>query len=144
MDFTTLIIIALFLIGIYIAYLIGYKFGAFKREKFWQSELPGHRKQAIAHSRAVLSGQFSEQLAPFLPDFEYNPTECKFIGKPIDFVVFKGLDKKEINEIVFLEIKSGKSKLNSVEKKLKNAVKNKKVKWREYRIPEDLTKNKHK
>jgi len=33
-------------------------------------------------SRAVLGGQFSEQLAPFLPDFKYLPTECRFVGKP--------------------------------------------------------------
>ena len=129
-----------FLIGLIISYWIGYKFGAFKKDKYWEAELPGHRKDAIMKSRAVLGGQFSEQLAPYLPDFEYLPTECRFVGKPIDFLVFKGMDKKEIEEVVFVEVKSGKSKLSQSEKKLKDAIEKKKVSWREYRIPEDVTK----
>lgn len=129
-----------FLIGLIIAYWIGYKFGAFKRNKFWEAELPSHRKDAIMKSRAVLGGQFSEQLAPYLPDFEYLPTECRFVGKPIDFIVFKGMDEKNINEVVFVEVKSGKAKLSSSEKKLKDAIDKKKVRWVEYRIPEELTK----
>ena len=90
-------------------------------------------------SRAVLSGMFSEQLAPYLPDFNFKPTEVRFLGKPVDFIVFKGIDGKEINEIVFVEVKSGKSQLSKVEKSLKKTIENKKVSWEEYRIPEDLT-----
>ena len=90
-------------------------------------------------SRAVLSGQFSEQLAPFLPDFNYNPTECRFLGKPIDFIVFPGLDGKEITEVVFVEVKSGQSSLSSVERQLRDVIKEKKVSWSEYRIPEGVT-----
>lgn len=134
--------IIVFLIGLIFAYWIGYKFGAFRKNKYWESELPAHRKQAILQSRAVLGGQFSEQLAPYLPNFEYLPTECRFVGKPIDFLVFKGMDKKEIEEVVFVEVKSGKSKLSSSEKKLKDAINKKKVKWIEYRIPEEITKKK--
>lgn len=93
-------------------------------------------------SRAILGGQFSEQLAPYLPNFEYLPTECKFLGKPIDFVVFKGMDNKKIEEIIFVEVKSGNSKLNTHEKNLKDTINKKKVKWVEYRIPEDLTNKK--
>lgn len=89
-----------------------------------------------------MGGQFSEQLAPYLPNFEYLPTECKFLGKPIDFVVFKGMDNKKIEEIIFVEVKSGNSKLNTHEKNLKDTINKKKVKWVEYRIPEDLTNKK--
>ena len=138
--FEIIISIIVFLIGLVIAYWIGYKFGAFKRNKFWEAEIPSHRKDAILKSRAVLGGQFSEQLAPYLPDFGYLPTECRFVGKPIDFIVFKGMDEKDINEVVFVEVKSGKAKLSSSEKKLKDAIDKKKVKWVEYRIPEELTK----
>ncbi|GAH57636.1 unnamed protein product, partial [marine sediment metagenome] len=59
-------------------------------------------------------------------------------GKPIDLIVFKGMDEKDINEVVFVEVKSGKAKLSPVEKKLKDTIKNKKVRWEEYRIPEEL------
>ena len=142
MVFETIILVILFLIGLFVAYWLGQKAGSFRRDKFWEAEIPLHRKDAILKSRAVLGGHFSEQLAPFLPNFKYLPTECRFMGKPIDLIVFKGMDNKEIEEIVFVEVKSGKSKITSVEKSLKKAIENKKVKWEEYRVPEELTKRK--
>lgn len=142
MELTTIFILILFLVGLAIAYWLGHKFGSFKRDRHWELELPDHRREAILKSRAVLGGQFSEQLAPFLPDFKHLPTECRFVGKPIDLLVFKGMDDKNINEVVFVEVKSGKSKLSAVEKKLKEAIEKKKVRWEEYRIPEELTKKK--
>jgi len=140
MELITLIIVIAFLIGLAIAYWMGHKAGYFKRDKLWEAELPGYRKDAILKSRAVLGGYFSEQLAPFLPNFKHLPTECRFVGKPIDLIVFKGMDDKDINEVVFVEVKSGKSKLSPVEKKLKETIEKKKVRWEEYRIPEELTK----
>ncbi len=141
-DILTIILALVFLAGVAIAYVIGFKSGSFKRDKYWEAELPMHRKEAIMKSRAVLGGQFSEQLAPYLPDFPFLPTECKFLGKPIDFLVFKGMDEKNITEVIFVEAKSGKSKLSPQEKDLKEAIEKKKVRWQEYRIPEELTKDK--
>ena len=112
------------IIGIVIAYYLGKR----SRDRYWEGELESHRKDAIMKSRAVLGGQFSEQLAPYLPNFVYSPTECRFIGKPIDFVVFKGADEKKIDEVIFVEVKSGKSKLNVHEKNLKETIDNKRVK----------------
>jgi predicted Holliday junction resolvase-like endonuclease len=142
MDFITIILLLLFLVGIVIAYLVGRRNGVFQRDKYWEGQIPDYRKEAIMKSRAVIGGQFSEQLAPFLPGFKYLPTECKFIGKPIDFLVFKGMDDKNINEIVFMEVKSGNSKLSAQEKNLKDTIDKKKVRWEEYRIPEGITKGK--
>lgn len=139
MDFVTVILIIVFLIGLFFAFWIGQKIGSFKKHKEWESELPGYLKDAISRSRAVLGGQFSEQLAPFLPNFNYKPTECRFVGKPIDFICFKGLDKKDVDEIVFVEVKSGNSKLSFTEKKIKEAIEKKKVKWEEYRVSKELT-----
>ena len=140
MEFTIIIFLLILLITTIIFYFIGKKIGEFKRDKYWEKELPIQRKQAIIQSRAVIGGQFSEQLAPYLPGFNYLPTECKFIGKPIDFLVFKGMDNKNIEEVIFVEIKSGKSKVSPQEKNLKKVIENKRVSWMEYRIPENLTK----
>lgn len=141
-EMTIIFLIILLFVGVLIAYYVGYKNGVFRRDKFWESEIPFLRKEAIEKSRSVLGGQFSEQLAPFLPNFKYSPTECRFIGKPIDFLVFRGMDGKDINEIVFVEVKSGKSKLSSSEKKLKETIDKKRIRWEEYRIDEEITKNK--
>lgn len=142
MEPTTIFLLIVFLIGLIIAFWIGQKFGSFRKHREWEKNLPDYRKEAILKSRAVLGGQFSEQLAPYLPDFRYSPTECRFIGKPIDLICFKGMDEKNIEEVVFVEVKSGKSKLNSSEKKLKEAIEKKRIRFEEYRIPEGLTREK--
>ena len=127
-------------IGIIIALLIfiyiGYLFGKFVAKQQHDEKVPKIRETAIKQSRAVLSGQFSEQIAPYLPEFPFKPTEVRFIGKPIDFVVFNGMDEKKIEEVIFVEVKTGKSQLSSVEKTLKEAIENKKVRWKEYRLDE--------
>jgi|TARA_B100000315_G_C14417289_1_gene513811 predicted Holliday junction resolvase-like endonuclease len=139
--FSTLGIIISVILGVLIGYYLGLKIGILKRNVYWESQIPLHRKDAISKSRSVLSGLFSEQLAPYFPDFNFKPTECRFLGKPIDFIVFKGIDDKNVEEIVFVEVKSGKSKLNKTEKSLKEAVEKKKVRWEEYRIPDDVLKD---
>ena len=141
-DATIIILAVVFLIGLSVAFWVGQKIGSYRKHKEWEELIPEHRKDAIMKSRAVLGGQFSEQLSPYLPDFDYLPTECRFIGKPIDFIVFKGMDDKKIDEVIFVEVKSGNSKLNQHEKNLKETIDKKRVKWVEYRVPEDLTKKK--
>ena len=46
------------------------------------------RKDAVKRSKAVIGGQVAEQIAPFLPNFPANPSDARFIGKPVDFIVF--------------------------------------------------------
>lgn len=142
-TFTTIIFLLIFFIGILVSYFIGKKAGHFNRDRYWNDQIPIHRKDAIMKSRAVLSGQFSEQLSPYLPNFPYNPNEARFVGKPVDFIVFRGMDEKDISEIVFVEVKSGDSKLSSQERKVRDAIKSKKVSWEEYRIPKNLTEDKN-
>ena len=106
------------------------------------SEFKKQRKDAVNRSRAVLGGQFSEQLAPFLPGFPCNPGDVRFVGKPIDFVAFPGsAEGGDIKEIYFIEVKSGQSKLSPREKQIKLAVEQGRVKYLEYRIPDGN--NKH-
>lgn len=100
------------------------------------------RDDAIKRSRAVIGGQFSEQMAPFLPDFPYKPTEVKFLGKPTDFIVFEGLDDKHIEHVVFVEVKSGKASLSATERSLKKAVEEGRVQFATYTVPEEVTRAK--
>jgi len=70
------------------------------------------RADAIARSQVVLKGKIAEQLAPFMPEFDYNPRDCRFLGSPIDYVCFEGLSDGELTDIAFVEIKTGKSRLS--------------------------------
>lgn len=93
------------------------------------------RKDAVKRSKSVIGGQVFEQIAPFLPNFPANPSDARFIGKPVDFIVFSGLcENNKIDEILFIEVKTGKSTLNNREKEVKKAVQEGRVRYVEYRI----------
>jgi len=88
------------------------------------------RKQAITQSRAVLGGRFTEQMAPYLPEFKYDPTEARFIGSPVDMLVFPGLSQGEPREIIIMEIKNGPcAQLTPVERKIQKLVEDGMVRW---------------
>jgi len=95
------------------------------------------RRDSVDRSRATLSGQFLEKLAPYLPEFPYDPTDVRFLGTPVDYVVFDGLAEGELQEIVFLEVKSGRSDLSSRERRVRDAVKAGAVRWDVYRVPDE-------
>ncbi len=87
------------------------------------------RKDAVEKSKAVIAGKVTEHLIPYLPDFKYNPKDARFIGSPIDLIVFDGLDEGELRRIVFVEVKSGKSTLSKRERLIRNAVEQRRVEW---------------
>ena len=121
------------------ALILVYEIGRLLGEKTTADKFPDAKKAAVRRSRSVLSGMFAEQLAPYLPDFPFSPTEAKFIGAPIDFLVFKGMDEQRIEEVIFVEVKSGSARLNHNERSLKDATTNKRIRWHEYRVPSPVT-----
>ncbi len=128
--------ILLFLIlMLYFCFYIGKKIGTLEAQKRQEALIDEARNDAIKRSRSVLNGQLIEQLAPFLPDFPCNPSDCRFLGKPIDFIAFSGLeDHNSVEEILFIEVKSNNSQISARERSLKEAVQKKKIRWVEYRI----------
>jgi predicted Holliday junction resolvase-like endonuclease len=92
------------------------------------------RADAVRRSAAVVAGKVSEQLAPYMPGFPYDPKDARFLGTPIDLVVFDGMNEEEVREIVFLEIKTGGSHLSSRERLIRDAVLARRVSWRELRV----------
>jgi predicted Holliday junction resolvase-like endonuclease len=96
------------------------------------------RRDAANRSQAVTIGKVSEQLAPYLPAFGFNPKDARFIGSPVDFLVFHGLSSGTEIEVVFVEVKSGTSVLTAKEKQVKQvreAVQARRVRWHEQRVP---------
>lgn len=125
----------LLLIFLILIFFMGFLFAFLIVKTSVHSDRKKDRKDAINRSRAVLSGQMLEQVAPFLPNFPCNPADVRFVGKPIDFVAFPGaVDNKPISEILFIEVKSGNSVLSEREKEIKNAVQKGKVRYVEYRV----------
>lgn len=107
----------------------------------WKEEYEaGIRADAIARSHAVILGRATENLIPYMPlVFPYNPKEARFIGSPIDMIVFDGVDDGELREVVFLEIKSGDANLSARQRQIRDAIQNHRVVWRELHLPQPQT-----
>lgn len=89
------------------------------------------REDAIKRSLSVISGKVIEKLIPLVKKFPFNPRDVRWIGDPVDLVIFDGYSKGKVNEIIFCEVKSGLSRLNPIQRSTKDAVIKKKVKWLE-------------
>lgn len=91
------------------------------------------RRDAAARSQAVTAGKVYEQLVPILPGFDYDPREVRFLGSPVDFVVFDGLASGRVERVVFLEVKTGAATLSTRERAVRDAIEGGRVAWREWR-----------
>lgn len=89
------------------------------------------RKDAIDKSQSVTMGKMTEHMVPYLPGFGFNPTDARFIGSPIDLIVFDGLSDGDVKRIIFVEIKTGISTLSTRERIVRNAIIGKKIEWME-------------
>jgi len=91
------------------------------------------RQDAINKSQAIMMGKTLEHLIPFFPEFKWNPRDARFLGSPVDLVVFDGLSEGKLRQIVFVEIKTNTSQLNAREIQIRDIIKSGKVTWEEIR-----------
>ena len=101
-------------------------------------------QRSVNQSRSTLKGQIAEQMAPLFAGFSYEPADARFLGDPIDYVVFRGRtlfgapeQPAEELEIVLLEIKQGQSKLSPVQRAIAEAVEAGRVRFEICRIADD-------
>ena len=102
----------------------------------WKLEAePDIRRDAVRRSRAVVTGKVTEHLVPLMGQFPYNPKDVRFLGTPVDLIVFDGMDEDDLSEIVFVEVKTGASaSLSTRERRIRDAVRAGYVRWHELRI----------
>jgi predicted Holliday junction resolvase-like endonuclease len=91
------------------------------------------RRDAVLRSEAVTVGKVSEQLLPFFPEFRFNPKDARFLGAPVDLVVFDGLAEGAVRRVVFVEVKTGGARLTARERLVREAVEAGRVEWLELR-----------
>lgn len=91
-------------------------------------------RAALERSRRVLKGQAAEQLAPLAQEFQYLANDARFLGSPVDYLIFDGLSESGEVEVVFLEVKSGQARLTEREARVRDAVNAGRVRWEELRL----------
>jgi predicted Holliday junction resolvase-like endonuclease len=87
--------------------------------------------QELRFSKQSIStkhGKMAEQFMPFLKEYPYDSGNFRFLGTPVDGVQFND------DSIVFMEFKTGDSKLSDRQKKIKELVERKKVGFEEIRL----------
>jgi predicted Holliday junction resolvase-like endonuclease len=92
------------------------------------------REDAVQRSLAITAGKVHEQLLPYLPGFPYNPKDVRFLGSPVDLVVFDGLAEGRLRSIIFIEVKTGGSTLTTRERWVREIVQHREVEWAELRV----------
>ena len=86
-------------------------------------------------SSEVRLGQISEHFAPFLKDFPYDTKNIRFLGSPIDLILFD-IDN---NRIIFIEVKTGKSSQTKKQRQIRDIIKAGNIEYEVMRIYEDVT-----
>ncbi len=104
--------------------------------QIWAEQESSIRKDAADRSRYVLKGKIAEHLVPMYRDvFKYDPADARFIGSPIDYLIFDGYtavkdgNSDEPITVILADIKTGDAKLNRTERKIKEAVEQGRVAW---------------
>lgn len=117
-------------VGIAIGFLVAWVYSLIWKARYSATI----REDAVQRSQAVTVGKVHEQLIPYLPAFPYNPKDVRFLGSPIDLVVFDGLAEGRVQRIVFLEVKTGGSSLSTRERSVRDVVLAGEVEWAELRV----------
>ena len=106
-----------------------------------QQALSQAQKRSVNTSRAVLKGKMAEQFAPILPEFQYLPSDAKFLGDPVDYVVFDGYTdlrdgqgRADDVEIVLIDIKSGGARLTKGQQAIAQAIQQGRIRFETIRI----------
>jgi predicted Holliday junction resolvase-like endonuclease len=79
-------------------------------------------------SSEVRLGKIGENLAPFTEHWPWDANNFRFLGSPIDGVQFTD------DEVIFVEIKTGNSRLSKGQKGIKELVDAGKVKFVSFRV----------
>lgn len=97
---------------------------------FLYRKLQGQICRLKSEKKSLLArfGKTAEQFLPFLKDYPFDPENFRFLGSPIDGVQFG--DEK----IIFIEFKTGDSRLSTEQKRIKELVNRRKVEFMEIRI----------
>ena len=112
-----------------------------QQQQQYEIQMKDNAKRSVNTSRAVLKGKMAEQFAPILPEFPYLPSDAKFLGDPIDYVVFSGysefreglVDANAI-EVIFIDIKSGQARLSKGQQAIAQAISDGRVRFETIRI----------
>ncbi len=93
------------------------------------------REKAIQRGRDKVPKMVNDSLSGAITKLKYNPYDIKPINHPIDYVVYDGMTKGEIDNVIFLHEKN--PNLTNLHKSIHDTVKKKQYDWKVARISKE-------
>jgi len=90
-------------------------------------------KTAQITTKAVNIGKNLEKVLTTMKDFKWPAPDSKFLGDPIDLIIFNGLSRNKVESINFVEVKSGNARLNDHQKSIRDAIAEQKVSYKVFK-----------
>lgn len=93
----------------------------------FDAKIPGIRAEAIKSAKRVSRGFDVENVSPLLQQ-QFSSRDFRHIGDPVDFIIFAGADRVRdgqqnlISEVIIMDIKTGTSDLNTVQRRIRDAI----------------------
>ena len=103
------------------------------REDLLKKRMKLATQTAQATTTAVNIGKNLEKVLPTMNDFKWLAPDSKFLGDPIDLIIFNGLSENKVSSISFVEVKSGKARLNNHQKTIRDAIEEHKVSYKVFK-----------
>ena len=94
-----------------------------------QIDIIEQRADAVKKSRSSIEGRVYEQLVPHFPEWKHIPSDARFLGSPVDYIVFDGMSEGKPEKMIIVEIKKGSSTTTPLQNKIKKLIKEGKVEW---------------
>ena len=87
----------------------------------------------VKNTSSTNFGFIMERIVLTFDSFNYNHNDCRPLFDPIDYIIFEGLTEKGyVENITFVDIKTGNARLKDGQKQIKQTILDKNVKFRTY------------
>lgn len=100
------------------------------------------KRRSRDNTRNAIRGQITEEITPLFTNFPYTLSDCKFMGSPIDYIIFDGMSKlRDTGEgeitIILADVKVNTARLSKIQKAIKDALENNRIKFDEFKIKDN-------
>lgn len=114
-----------------LAFLIPMIYSVHLRRRLLVVKAQLEREKTQRRSISASYGKITEQWFPLMDRYPYDSQNFRFLGTPIDGVQF------EEDKVILIEFKTNQAELSTVQRRIKQLVKEGKVTWEEFHFFED-------
>ena len=100
-------------------------------------EIKAARIDSTTSQKSIIKGKISENLAVLLPCWKWSVADSRFLGgSPLDFIVYSGLSKDLITDIILVDVKTGNAQLTTRQRQIRDVISKGKVSFETIRLDE--------